>query len=109
MFESLEMSEKHIVYQALLCLIKSNSGVGFHNGDQGNAAYRVGAKGTIDYAAWGDSPDHNRLFKMMHTLAVELCQGDPEGKSEIGEWIYSWSDFCRTAVESYDRERDRNR
>jgi hypothetical protein len=66
---------------------------------------RVGRDGKYDYQAFGDSPEHNRLFKMMHELSVELCEGDLDGSSEIGDCIYSWSDFCRIAYEAYEKDK----
>ena len=94
MFEHLDTSEQALIYGGLLTLVKSNSGCGFVNCDQGHPAYAVGRDGKIDYDTFGDSPERNRLFKMMHELTLALCKGDEDGSSEIGEWVYSWADFC---------------
>ena len=44
MFEQFEMRDRAMIYQGLLCLVRSNSGVGFCNGDQGHPAYASLAK-----------------------------------------------------------------
>ena len=100
-FGSLDMSQKQLVYRGLLALVKSNSGYGFCNNDQGHPAYAIGRSGKHDYRQWGDSPDDNRLFKMMHTLSVELNVADLDGTSEIAEYIYCWADFCILANDAY--------
>ena len=105
MFETFETRDKATIYQALLRLVMSNSGVGFCNSDQGHPAYAVGRDGKHDYQAFGDSPEHNRLFKMMRELSVDLCEGDLDGSSEIGDCIYSWADFCRIAYEAYEKDK----
>jgi hypothetical protein len=46
-FESFEAKELAMIYQGLLCLVKSNSGVGFCNNDQGHPAYKAGIDGKI--------------------------------------------------------------
>ena len=101
-FESLSFSDKQLLYQGLLSLVTSNSGHGFTNSDQGHPAYAIGRSGKFDYAAWGDSPDCNDLFMMMHTLSVELSAAEIDGSSEIGDYVFSWSDFCNLAYSAYD-------
>ena len=96
-FSALTFSEKQLVYRGLLSLVTNNSGYGFCNNDQGHPAYAVGQSGKHDYKQWGDSPDHNRLFKLMHTLSVELSDAEIDGSAEIGDYIFSWSDFCHLA------------
>jgi len=105
MFEHLSTSEQALIYRGLLILVKSNSGYGFHNHEQGSPAYAVGRDGTIDYDTFGDSPSSNRLFKMMHELTLVLSKGDEDGSSEIGEWIYCWADFCRLAYAAYEQHK----
>jgi hypothetical protein len=102
-FESLSLSDKQLLYRGLLLLVTSNSGHGFVNGDQGHPAYAVGRTGQHDYPTWGDSPDRNRLFQMMHTLSVELSDAEIDDSSEIGDYIFSWSDFCNLAYAAYNR------
>ena len=57
--------EKHLIFEALVRMIKSNAGTGFHNDDQGHPAYTLGAKGEVDPVAGGDSPEENTLFKLL--------------------------------------------
>lgn len=105
MFEQFGMRDKAVIYQALVCLVKSNSGVGFCNSDQGHAAYAVGREGKQDYQTFGDSPEHNRLFKMMHELTVALGESDLDASTEISERIYSWADFCKLAYDAYEKHK----
>ena len=100
MFENMEIIDRYLIYQGLLNLVKSNSGVGFHNNDQGHTAYQVGCKGKWDYEQWGDSPDRNRLYKMMHELSVALNETQFEAPT-----ITEWGDFCLLAVEAYDKHK----
>ena len=102
-FSALNFSEKQLVYRGLLALVTNNSGYGFANNDQGHPAYAVGQGGQHDYKQWGDSPEHNRLFKMMHTLSVELSEAEIDGSAEIADYVFSWSDFCRFAYDAYKR------
>lgn len=79
-----------IIYSALIHSIRSNSGIGFHN-EQGHPAYLMGKDGHIDFHMWGDSPDHNRLFKMVCELSKQY------GNSEIS----NWQQFCELAYNAY--------
>src|SRR6266404_6612102 len=102
-FESLSFSEKHLLYRGLLCLVTSNSGYGFCNNDQLHPAYAVGRSGQSNYKQWGDSPEHNNLFKMMHALSVELSAAEIDGSAEISDYIFSWVDFCDIAYKAYEK------
>jgi len=98
----LSFSERKLIYQGLLSLVKSNSGIGFANHDQGHPAYATGRKGTFDHAQWGDSPEHNQLFRLMHSLSVSLSEAEIDDSSEISEYVFSWSDFCHIAYSAYE-------
>lgn len=100
-FIKFDYSESRMLYQGLYSLVKSNSGIGFCNCDQGHPAYAVGRNGKVDYAMFGDSPEHNTLFKMMHSLSSILSEIELDGKSEIPEYVYTWSNFCDIAYGSY--------
>lgn len=102
MFEQMTFSEKALIYRGLLSLVKTNSGVGFANRDQGHPAYALGRGGTVD-PQWGDSPDRNVLFKMMHELSLALAEAELDGSAEIGDYVFSWSDFCTLAHEAHQR------
>ena len=102
LFSQLNFSQKQVVYQGLLSLVSSNSGIGFCNNDQGHPAYAIGREGKFDYDQWGDSPDNNRLFKMMHELSVSLNEAEIDGSSEIADYIFAWADFCNLAYSAYE-------
>jgi hypothetical protein len=104
-FGELDFHDKQLLYKGLVALVKSNSGLGFHNSDQGHPAYAIGREGNHDYKQWGDSPEHNRLFKFMHTLSVDLCEAEIDDSSEISEYIFTWSDFCSMAYEAYEKHK----
>jgi len=103
-FSSFSFSEKRLIYQGLLALVNNNSGCGFCNNDQGHPAYAIGRKGEHNYQQWGDSPEHNKLFNMMHTLSVELNAAEIDGQSEISEYVFSWQDFCILAYGAHERQ-----
>jgi hypothetical protein len=102
MFENFDYIERSLIYQGLLQLVRSNSGEGFLNGDQGHPAYRLGREGKFDFSTLGDSPDQNRLFKLMHELSVALNEAE-EKRPSITEYMFSWSDFCRAATDACDQ------
>ena len=106
MFEELSFSQKALIYRGLLCLVESNSGFGFANSDQGHPAYAVGRSGKVDSETWGDSPDRNTLFKMMHELSVELSGAELDNSSEIGQYVFSWADFYHIAYEAYEKAKN---
>jgi len=84
--------EKYLIFKALIHAIATNSGIGFHNQDQGHPAYEAGAQG--DYSAkWGDGPDQNKLFQLLKSFPNEYYQFGPN--------LSDWQSFCAYAVESY--------
>ena len=86
-----------IIYAALIHAIKTNSGIGFYNNDQGHPAYLMGAAdGRRDEQTWGDSPERNRLYKMLVALSETF------GRS-CGVQIVNWRSFCQLAYESYQK------
>lgn len=85
-----------LVYQALLHAIDTNSGIGFHNADQGHPAYQAGAEdGTRDLNGWGDSPEANGVYKMLPWLSER--HGTP------GNQIRNWREFCQRAYKASRR------
>jgi len=100
---ALPFAEKLLIYRGLLALVERNSGFGFCNNDQGHPAYGIGRGGTADYEQWGDSPNHNILFKMMHALSVELSAAEVDNSAEISRYVFCWSDFCHIAYSAYER------
>jgi len=103
MFEHLGLVERYVIYRALLHAVQSNSGIGFHNSDQGHPAYRIGRDGRHDHSMWGDSPEHNSLFRMMHELSVYLNEQELECPTKT-PYVFSWADFCRLATDAFDRQ-----
>ena len=65
----------------------------------------MGSKGIVNFDAYGDDPDRNRLFKMMHSLSLSLNEHESEHPTTT-EYIFSWSDFCRIAVSAYNKHKD---
>ena len=57
--------EKYLIFRALVRMIKTSSGEGFLNHDQGHPAYTLGAQGEVNPVAGGDSPKKNTLFKLL--------------------------------------------
>lgn len=104
-FAGLSYSERKLLYLGLVSLVKSNSGNGFQNCDQGHPAYAVGRSGKFDYNAWGYSPERNKLFKMMHTLTVSLSEAEMDGSSEVADYVFCWADFCELAYAAYEKPR----
>lgn len=84
--------EKALIFSALVYAIKTNSGIGFHNGDQGHPAYMAGANND-DSETWGDSPDKNLMFKLLASFDRELHNPD----------LSTWEKFCTYAVEARRR------
>ena len=86
-----------LIYGALIHAIKSNSGIGFRNNDQGHPAYMIREDGSLPTEMgkiMGDSPDGNDLYKILHSLTASL--------GEIAHTpIRSWSDFCRLAYDAH--------
>lgn len=101
MFEHLDSSSKRLLYNGLVALVRSNSGQGFHNNDQGHPAYVMGAQGKVDHEQWGDSPTHNHLFKIMRELSLDT-------HTEQGRDPLAWQDFCELATSAYETSKARN-
>jgi hypothetical protein len=104
MFETLHPLERHLVYETLLHAIKTNSGLGCANADQGHPAYRSGRDGNSDYQTFGDSPERNTLFKMMHELSILMNEQD-ESFRGTPDYVFSWADFCRLVTNAYDQRK----
>ncbi len=96
MFSDLDTVDKSIIYKALVMMIEANSGIGFHNHDQGHPAYRLGADGK---EGMGDGAEQNALFKMVAALSTELAEN-----SDMKPSLSTWQKFCTFATEAYDRK-----
>lgn len=86
--------QEYFVYEALVHALQTNSGIGFHNSDQGHPAYVVGRDGHSDYHTWGDSPEENEVYQLMVKLTNAL------GESARPP-VRNWADFCQLATEGY--------
>lgn len=93
MISLLNDMEQYLAFKALVLMIDSNAGIGFHNKDQGHPAYRLGATGQV---GMGDSPDANALFKMLASFNKRLHGEGPD--------LSTWEKFCTYAVAAYDRK-----
>lgn len=90
MFEGLTYSQKCLVYEGLLALIKS----GGADADQGHPKFALGAKAQYDEGMCGRHPQDDDLFKMMHELTLDLHEANADGGAEIAEWVYTWQEYC---------------
>ncbi len=89
--------EKYLIFRALVRSIKTNSGDGFHNSDQGHPAYLAGAQGN-DSVYWGDSPNKNTLFKLLASFD-QTYHGEVPNPD-----LSTWQKFCAFAVDAHNRE-----
>ncbi len=96
MFSNLSGVEKELIYKALVHMIDSNTGTGFHNADQGHPAYTAGASGRVDVGTLGDSPGQNILFKLVSSLCEQLPGIEPD--------LSTWERFCSFATEAFNRK-----
>ena len=79
-----------IMFEALVEMIASDTGRGFHNVDQGHPAYLTGARGDI---GMGDGPDENSLFQVLQRF-------DRKYHEEICD-LSTWQKFCRFAADHF--------
>lgn len=113
-----ENSKKYVdieslyAYQGLKALIESGNGAGFHNADLGHPVYRMGASDTSPEMLrdweYADSPQKSVLYKMLSRLSKELKEAGIEELRYV--WWYDfneWKDFCKFAIDVYDRKRKR--
>ena len=91
----LKPTDAHLLYDCIIHAIKTNSGHGFHNSDQGHAIYAGGAIGSVDEQTFGEVPDDNELFSLLNRLA-----GIINDNSETGVKVYTWREFCKMAVDA---------
>jgi hypothetical protein len=98
--ENLEFRERSLLYSGLLLMVKSNSGTGFANNDQGHPAYRAGRSGEDDYNTLGDSPAHRPIYQLMKALGAGLAEGGEFAATDI---VTDWSSFCILATDAYDQ------
>ena len=92
--------EKYLIFRALVRTIKTNSGDGFLNSDQGHPAYVLGAQDKVDAVMGGDSPEKNTLFKLLESFDQTYHGVVPNPD------LSTWQKFCAFAVDANNRERN---
>ena len=90
--------EKYLIFRALVRMIKTNSGDGFLNSDQGHPAYLLGAQGKVNPVAGGDSPEQNTLFKLLASFDQTYHGVVPNPD------LSTWQKFCAFAIDAHNRE-----
>lgn len=80
-----------IIWECLIHAIRTNSGIGFINNDQGHPAYIVGADENSG-RGMGDSPKKNKLYQMLLDLSEDYGQE--------GTRFRNWREFCKFAIDS---------
>ncbi|HEX9912625.1 MAG TPA: hypothetical protein VGB01_05175 [candidate division Zixibacteria bacterium] len=103
MLEDLDSGQKYIIYSSFVYIVKSNSGIGFLNEDQGHPAYILGRESKNDYEKFGDSPEKNELYKMMKELSEFLKDSLDFSRKDL---VFSWSDFCKMATDAYNKQKE---
>jgi hypothetical protein len=101
--------ENMYAYQGLKALIESATGAGFHNADLGHPVYRMGAPDAsaemLKQWEYADSPEKSVLYKMLSKLSKDLKKEGIEDLRYIWWYDFSeWRDFCRFAIEVYDKK-----
>ena len=96
-FLQLLPSDARLLYESLIHAIKTNSGIGFHNHDQGHLINAGGAI-QINDATLGEVSDDNELFSLLNRLA-QIINKD----SQTGVKVYTWPEFCKMAVDATKR------
>ena len=96
-FLQLLPGDARLLYDCIVHAIKTNSGIGFHNRDQGHLIYAGGAIEITDETL-GEVPDDHELFSMLNRLA-----GIINKDSQTGVKVFSWPEFCRMAVDATKR------
>ena len=95
-FLQLLPSDARLLYESLIHAIKTNSGIGFHNHDQGHL--NAGGAVQINDAMLGEPSDDIELFSLVNRLA-QIINKD----SQTGVNAYTWPEFCKMAVDATKR------
>lgn len=102
MFEKFNLTQKEIIFRALKTMVESNSGIGFHNADQGHPFYRTGTSDHPSMFPDADGPTTNPVFVMLSELSRDFKHLD---YTKFIWWydFSEWKNFCKFAVDAYDR------
>ena len=95
-FLQLLPSDARLLYESLIHAIKTNSGIGFHNYDQGHL--KAGGAVQTNDATLGEPSDDNELFSLVNRLA-QIINKD----SQSGVKVYTWTEFSKMAVDATKR------
>jgi hypothetical protein len=99
-FMNFSDEEKHLLFEALLHCIRTNSGIGFRSYDQGAPVYEEGARG--DAGDGGDSPDRNAFYKMYCELSLHMIDW-PAISAFRPVCITDWQQFCKLGLHYHNR------
>ena len=103
MFENFDFHYRSTIYQSLLNSVRTNTGIGFHDNDQGHLAaylHSSALKSKIDKSTgW---PEYNELYIMMKELSDSLKDCED---IEANDLVPCWTEFCLLAVEGYNKRR----
>jgi len=102
-FKSFSDTQLVLLHVALKAFIEAGSGYGFHNHDMGHPAYVMGAKGVVNIAAYGDSPNRNGFYQLLKGIHEEMKSRKLD--REIKYRFDSWQNFCKFAVQVYKARR----
>jgi hypothetical protein len=108
MFEGFDQYNKELIYQGLKALIEHGNEAGFvglHNNDPGHPVYVAGAlgiEGELNPKDPADSPERNRLFKMLSELSQDFIARHEQGYIWFRD-LRTWRKFCYFVVECHQK------
>lgn len=102
-----EFFDKQLLYEGLKALIEKGDGDGFHNADLGHPVYVAGAMGEFQKMwEYADSPNKNLLFEKLSKLSIDLKGMGIEEYRFVWWYDFSeWRDFCKFALDVYNKQR----
>jgi len=101
MFEKFKLPFRRTLYKSFLNSVRTNTGIGFHDGDQAHLiAYLRGKPGENKPVRHEDWPEYNELYIMMKELSESLKDCEDFGPKDH---ITCWEDFCKMAVEGHNK------
>ena len=93
-FLQLLPGDARLLYDCIVHAVKTNSGIGFHNRDQGHLIY-AGVAIEITDETLGEVPDDQELFSMLNRLAGII---NKDTQTEVK--VFTWPEFCKMAVDA---------
>lgn len=99
MFKKFNLNFRRTLYKSLLNSVRTNTGIGFHDGDQSHLiAYLGSSPGENKSERLRDWPEYNELYIMMKELSESLKDCEDFKRKDH---ITCWEDFCKMAVDGY--------